>query len=221
MLELEVEGYPDVKLENGFWIVREKSISMSGTSQLVRSEAAHNTGPLDSNKNVIHDHESEVDLTNDDREHDISEDFSVGRSVSNVSTQRKVTEGQNVDSTKKTRKATQHTVPDWLENLIKNFDSDVVGECSSMTRNAVERNEKIQNVKDYRKVRTELINTVLSKLSLIFNLENQPDNKDMKLLAHKMSHVYPAMFNYLDDGKSSVNDLTVYSPSSIEIDTSY
>ena len=98
MLELEVEGYPDVKIENGFWIVREKIISMSGISQ---PEAAHTTGTLDSNKNVIHDHESEVDLTNDDREHDISQDLSVGRSASNLSTQRKDTECQNVDSTKK------------------------------------------------------------------------------------------------------------------------
>ena len=39
---------------------------------------------------------------------------------------------------------TQHTKPDWLEKMVRNFDSEVVQQCSSRTRMAVEKNEVLK-----------------------------------------------------------------------------
>ena len=38
---------------------------------------------------------------------------------------------------------TQHTMPDWLEKLMKGLP-DEIEKCSSRTREAVEKNEKIE-----------------------------------------------------------------------------
>ena len=200
LLELEVEGYPVKEMMDGFWIFRKESSKSTNLTPQLESE--YSTTLTDGDKHSKSNQCSNVDQTGSGNDpeaetlHDVFDEGGLGNS-SNVANNI----CNSLDMSTSTRKDTQHTVPNWLENLTKNFQTEVVDECSSRTRSAVKKNEKIQNVKDYKKVRTELINTVLSKLSLLFNLENQPSNKDMKLLAHKFSHVYPAMFNYLDDGK--------------------
>lgn len=43
-----------------------------------------------------------------------------------------------------TSRETPHSKPDWLENLRKNFDQDIIQVCSNNTKTAVENNKKIE-----------------------------------------------------------------------------
>ena len=43
-----------------------------------------------------------------------------------------------------TTRDTQHTQPNWLENLIRNFQTEIVQQCSARTRKAVENKEVIE-----------------------------------------------------------------------------
>ena len=171
LLELEVEGYPVKEMMDGFWIFRKESSKSTNLTPQLESE--YSTTLTDGDKHSKSNISSNVDQTgigNDSEAetlHDVFDEGGLGNSsnvANNIS--------NSLDMSTSTRKDTQHTVPNWLENLTKNFQTEVVDECSSRTRIAVKKNEKIQNVKDYKNVRTELINTVLSKLSLLFNLEN-------------------------------------------------
>ena len=48
-----------------------------------------------------------------------------------------------------TSRETPHSKPDWLEDLKKNFDSDIIQVCSNNTKTAVENNEKIEVICSY------------------------------------------------------------------------
>lgn len=43
-----------------------------------------------------------------------------------------------------TSRETPHSRPDWLENLRRNFDQDIIQVCSNNTKTAVENNKKIE-----------------------------------------------------------------------------
>eukprot|EP00092_Neocalanus_flemingeri_P087963 GFUD01111089.1.p1 GENE.GFUD01111089.1~~GFUD01111089.1.p1 ORF type:complete len:578 (+),score=143.83 GFUD01111089.1:34-1767(+) len=91
---------------------------------------------------------------------------------------------------------TQHTQPNWLEELKGNFHVQIIELCSARTRRAVELNEKIKEQKQFNAVKNELINTVITHLKTIFRLHALPTMKEMRELAYTLSYTYPFMFQY-------------------------
>ena len=49
--------------------------------------------------------------------------------------------------TKRKTRHTQHTQPGWLENILKNFNTVIVQQCSARTMIAVAENEVVQVIK--------------------------------------------------------------------------
>ena len=93
---------------------------------------------------------------------------------------------------------TAHTNPTWLKDLKKNFKKDVIERCSVKVREAVEKDAKIEDMREKRLVRNIIINTTVDRLIEIFGGVSRPRISEMREIVTEMQFAYPAMFR--DEG---------------------
>ena len=58
-------------------------------------------------------------------------------------------------------KTTCHTNPRWRDGLVRNFKNLVISKCSQKTKDAVECNEEIRNIKTRKEIENEIINETI------------------------------------------------------------
>lgn len=91
--------------------------------------------------------------------------------------------------------STSHANPNWLNNLKMGFNSIVVQKCSLQTKLAVENNEYIENNFEFRKIKTELISTLMEQVKSSFGSIGKPPIDQWREIANLLGHKYPAMFH--------------------------
>ena len=89
---------------------------------------------------------------------------------------------------------TAHTNPTWLKDLKKNFKRDIIERCSVKVREAVEKDAKIEDLREKRVVRNTIINTTVDRLVEIFGGVSRPRISEMREIVTEMQFAYPAMF---------------------------
>ena len=100
---------------------------------------------------------------------------------------------------------TVHTNPNWLKNINKSrdFHSEIISKCCKRTRDAVENNENIKDIKTWTYTENEIINLTIEYLEHVFGGLGSPKLKDLRIIAVTMTHVYPAMFLGSEDEELS------------------
>ena len=155
-LDPAVQGYRGIfdKIE-GFWI-----FNLTGFISIIRasSESLFFTGsehdlslPKGAKRlKVLPSYESDfsqpIDLDTSATSSTLELDLSLGAEASSASSPPPSSESLAGPSPFSGGTATVHQQPDWLRQLKRNFNKEVVAVCSSRTREAVENNEYIQVV---------------------------------------------------------------------------
>ena len=98
-----------------------------------------------------------------------------------------------------------HINPEWKDNFRTNFTAIVTHNCSTVTRNAIDTNEKIEDVRKLKKVRKEVVDIVVDHLLDIHGTVSNPRLKDMRIVAIILGDKYPSMFR--DNGVSDASKL--------------
>ena len=112
-------------------------------------------------------------------------------------------------------KETQHTNPNWLNNLKENFTEVIIAPCSVKTRNAVRDNSNFATLRDHKYVKDEILNSLVSHLKTLFTVDNLPNMPSMREICYKLSNKYPAMFQE-GDGNEDVTR-KAFAPDKIDI----
>lgn len=96
--------------------------------------------------------------------------------------------------------STAHCNPSWLKDLKRNMKSELIGRCSLQVQEAVENNTQIENIRERKSVRNDIINTLVSAVVKIFGGVSRPRISEMRELVVEMQFLYPAMFRDDDSG---------------------
>ena len=100
---------------------------------------------------------------------------------------------------------TIHLDPNWRTNLIKTFNEDAPMKWSETSRNAWKNNEKITDPKIFKKVRQEIVESLIQHCLGVFGDIKRPSESVLqKLVEDLLAKKYPFMFsmepgNAMDD----------------------
>ena len=92
------------------------------------------------------------------------------------------------------KKRSRHSNPDWLRDLKRGFLKEIIEPCSKAVRNAVDKNERIENAAEKRSVRLEIKNSLVKCLIQTFGGVSRPHIKEVREVVVELQFIYPAMF---------------------------
>ena len=92
------------------------------------------------------------------------------------------------------KKRSRHSNPDWLRDLKRGFLKEIIEPCSKAVRNAVDKNERIENAVEKRSVRLEIKNSLVKCLIQTFGGVSRPHIKEVREVVVELQFIYPAMF---------------------------
>jgi hypothetical protein len=92
------------------------------------------------------------------------------------------------------KKRSRYSNPDWLKDLKRGFLKEIIEPCSKAVKNAVDQNDKIENVAEKRAVRLEIKNSLVKVLIRTFGGVSRPHIKEVRQLVVELQFIYPAMF---------------------------
>ena len=90
--------------------------------------------------------------------------------------------------------STCHTNPNWINMLKSGFKSEVISMCSTRTREAVAKNEYIENNYEFRKVKAELVSSLMEAVKRSFGSVGRPSIDQWRDLAVQLGFEYATMF---------------------------
>lgn len=93
-----------------------------------------------------------------------------------------------------------HSNPDWLKNMKRDFKTEIISKCSMKVREAIENKLKIEDIRERKSVRNEIINTLVAAVSRIFGGVSRPRISEIRQLVVELQILYPAMFKEEDSG---------------------
>ena len=104
---------------------------------------------------------------------------------------------------------TVHQKPSWLSDLKQNFSTEIIEECSAKTRAAVASNENIQDDSEFKRVKSEILNVLFSKLKTMYAGTGNPGAKVMRDLVITLRDYYPNMFreSNAEPGKRKIENV--------------
>ena len=113
----------------------------------------------------------------------------------------KIAQENNTQLGKDQPPSTCHTNPNWLNDLKRVLKSDIMENCSKKVRDAVNSNEKIDDVKERREVRNMILNFLVDRIVEIFGGVSRPGIDKVREIVVELKFIYPSMFK--DDEEST------------------
>ena len=86
------------------------------------------------------------------------------------------------------------TNPDWLQKLKKSLKADIIDKCALNVREAIGGNKTIEDIRERRQIRNNIINTVVGQIVVIFGGIARPGIGDVRKIVTELQFIYPAMF---------------------------
>ena len=96
--------------------------------------------------------------------------------------------------------STAFSNPDWLRNMKKNFRTEIIDKLSNPVCEAVANDVEIDDLKQRRIVRNDIINATVAYIIKIHGGVSRPKIGVMREVVTEMQFVYPAMFKNDDVG---------------------
>ena len=91
-------------------------------------------------------------------------------------------------------KGSKHTNQQWLDQLRRDFFDLIIGSCSAETRESYENDADIQDMRSKKRVRTEIMHSVIEYMVMVYGPDEVPKLAVMRDVATVMGNKYPNMF---------------------------
>ena len=103
-------------------------------------------------------------------------------------------EKQNIQNSEKQKVSNEFLHPNWKRDLQNKFQDLIITNCSKMTRDAWDNNEKLDG-KRFREVRSEILRRLIDHIIEVFGKVSAPSIADLRQIVNETLSVgYPFMF---------------------------